>query len=118
LELVLLLGERGMRRQQLEALEARGVDEFVQLPRPQRNAEHLLEEVGERGLELAAVLAEQVLRGVALRIEIDDQDAGAARGAYCGQIASDRGLADTALVIEHDSSHAVLLFFMRRWAAA
>src|SRR5687768_10639658 len=72
-ELVLLLGKHGMRGQHVETLEARAMDELVRFFRPQREAEYLLEEAGERRLELPAVLAKQVLRRITLRIEIDDE---------------------------------------------
>ena len=55
-------------------------------------------------------VSRQVLRGIALRIEVDDQDARAGCRADGRQVASDRGLADTAFVIEHHPSHGLLLF--------
>src|SRR5438105_2370281 len=95
------------------------MDKLVRFLRPQREAKYLVEEIGERRLKLPAVLAEQVLRGITLRIEIDDQNAGTARGAHCCQIAGDRRFTDTALVIEHDASHGFSFFLnMRCWAAA
>jgi hypothetical protein len=78
---------------------------LVRLLRTVREAQYFVEEIRQRGRELAAGLAEQVLRGIALRIEIDDQHAGAARGAHCCEVTGDGGFADTALVVEHDPSH-------------
>ena len=85
-ELALLLGERRMRGQHVEPVEARAVHELVGLLRLQREAEHLVEESRERRIELAAGLADQVLRRVALWIAIDHEDARAARGTHRGQV--------------------------------
>src|SRR6185369_3419349 len=99
------LGKRRMRGQYVEPVKARAVHKLIGLFRLQREAEHLVEESGKRRIELAPGLAAQVLRRIALWIEIHHEYARAARGAQRGQVASDRGFADTAFVIEHHPSH-------------
>jgi hypothetical protein len=73
-----------MRGQHVETLEESPVHELLRLLRPQGKAKDLVKEASERRLEFPAVLAEQVLRRVALGIEIDDENASAGTGADRG----------------------------------
>src|SRR5919108_5548435 len=86
------------------------MNELFGLLRLQRETERLLEQAGNRGFKLPPGLAEEVLGRIALRIKVDHEGTGAARGANRCQVAGDRGLADAALVVEHDPSHSCPFF--------
>jgi hypothetical protein len=58
--------------------------------------------------------AQQVLGRIGLRIEVDDQGAGAARGRDGRQVAGDGALADAAFLIENNALHDAPFNGMRR----
>jgi hypothetical protein len=82
--------------------------------RAQLEAEHLLEELVGRKFQVVGRLAQQVLGRIGLRIEVDDQGAGAARGRDGRQVAGDGALADAAFLIENNALHAASGMELRR----
>ena len=59
------------------------------------------------GLEerLGVDFSDEVMGGVALDVQVHDQGSQAHRGANGREIAGNTGLADTAFLVENDSSH-------------
>jgi malic enzyme len=89
-----------------KVLEGRRGDEVFGRQRAQLEAQHLLEEFIGREFQVLRRLAQQVLGRIGLRVEVDDQGAGAARGRDGRQVAGDGALADAAFLIENNALHA------------
>ncbi|MNC18376.1 hypothetical protein D3C75_662760 [compost metagenome] len=70
--------------------------------------QHLLEEVGDAQRDGVAAQTGEVMGRVGLTVEIDQQGAIALRRAHRRQVAGDARLADSALLIEHHTSHATV----------
>src|SRR5690606_14591326 len=66
----------------------------------------MFEEIGDAGGNIRARATAEVVAGIGLGVEIDQQRAVALRGADGGQVTGDAGLADAALLIEHHPAHA------------
>src|SRR5690606_9669508 len=66
----------------------------------------MFEEIGDAGGNIRARATAEVVAGIGLGIEVDQQRAVALRGTDGGQVTGDAGLADTALLIEHHPAHA------------
>src|ERR1700739_3795027 len=94
----------------IEVLERRGMDEGRDRCRLEAETQGRLEEVRHARLEPARLLAEKVLAGIALRIEIDDQGAHALAGADRRQVAYDGRFTHATLLIEDDTPHLVCPF--------
>ena len=88
--------EQRVRGHDVQARERGGDDELGDGARVELEVERLVEEVGQRGLEIVAGGAQQILGGVALRVEVHDQCALALLGADRRQVAGDRRFSDAA----------------------
>ena len=107
LQLGLQFGQLGRGGDQVQVVEGRLVDVDAALL-GQPGGQHLLEEIGDADRQLVAAQPGQVMAGVALGIQVDQQGAVALGGAHGGEVAGDARLADAALLVEHDSPHAGL----------
>ena len=88
-----------------QVVPGRAGDEVGGPGRPHRELQRGVEELGHTGRGLVGRGAEQVARGIGLRVQVDQQRAPALLRRDRGQVARDGGLAHPTFLVEDDVAH-------------